>query len=188
MKMKLCLVLVLATGVGSFAPVAAPVCVRSVCHAGFASPNPKKKSPTPKKTSKSNLNEDWVELKELDLGALSAGGPAQAVGRSMSGKPYLVRRLGDESVVATSVACGRCDYPLLKAPVSMLDDTFEVKCDMCGAAFDAETGKPRPNSGGGGNPLFSPLLRSKPQKNLLVYPTKELADGRVFVNINSKKL
>ena len=61
----------------------------------------------------------------------------------------------------------------------------EMVCEMCGAAFNLADGTARPSESKG-NPLLGGLLRQKPQKNMLVFPTKELADGSVYVNINQK--
>ena len=124
----------------------------------------------------------WVPLIELEA-PLIVGEP-KAVGRSISGKPYLVRRLESTgAVAATSCECGKCEYPLLKSPTKIAEDgTEELICEMCGCAYDIETGTERPSTGGG-NALLAPILRNKPQKPLKVFPAREVDDGRVFVNI-----
>ena len=87
------------------------------------------------------------------------------------------------AVAATSCECGKCEYPLLRSPTKIAEDgTEELICEMCGSAYDIETGTERPSTGGG-NALLAPILRNKPQKPLKVFPAREVDDGRVFVNI-----
>lgn len=139
-----------------------------------------------KKSDASGLTPEngWVEMLELD--ELVSGGLGQAAGRSVTGKPYLVRRSSSGKVCATSVECGRCDYPVLKSEVKTVDGVDEIECGMCGSTYDATTGASL-DKNGKGNPLFGGLLKNKPQKPLRKYPTKELGDGRIFVNIESSR-
>lgn len=163
---------------------AAPVRLSGVrVGAGFGAETRRKKAPKKGRGSAAGLTTDagWVPLIELD-GPVAAGAP-QAVGRSIQGKPYLVRRLASGDVAATSCECGRCEYPLLKAPqIVAADGAEEVVCDMCGAAFALADGAARPSTASG-NGLLAPLLRNKPQKPLLVFPTREVEGGAVYVNI-----
>lgn len=144
----------------------------------------RKKSSSTTDASALTVEAGWVELLDLDKETLTAGGQAQAVGRSISGKPYLVRRSMRGDIITTGVACGRCEYPLVKSDLTINDGIEEIACSMCGGAYDARSGDARAESGKG-NILFGALLRNKPQLSLPSYPTKELADGRVFVNIEA---
>ena len=148
--------------------------------AGFGTDTRKKKRKT-RDPSSLSVDDGWVPLVDLE-GPVAAGEP-RAVGRSITGKPYLVRRLGGGGVRATACECGRCEYPLLKAVQETAEDGVEeLVCDMCGAAFSLEDGQPRPSTATG-NGLLAPLLRNKPQNALLVFPTVEVDKGAVFVNI-----
>jgi len=180
------------------APRTAPVAHAANPGGGFAKETRKKKArpsptggpsmpaPPPKALTPEN---GWVELA---LSApLVAGGAAEATGRSITGKPYLVRRLAAGALSATAVECGRCEFPLLKSTLetSAVDAVEELSCDMCGATFDATTGAARPPvKGKSGNPLVGGLLRSKPHRAIATYPVTELADGRVFVNVTPRPL
>ena len=164
--------------------VAPRAAAKTALGAGFGTEVRKaKKGGKKSRSSAAGLTTDngWVPLVELEC-SLEAG-EARAVGRSITGKPYLVRRKQDGDVVATSCECGRCEYPLLKAPqIVAADGAEEVVCDMCGAAFALADGAARPSTASG-NGLLAPLLRNKPQKPLLVFPTREVEGGAVYVNI-----
>ena len=108
------------------------------------------------------------------------------VGRTIQGKPYLVRRLSNGALATTSTECGRCEYPLLQAEQKTFEDSEFICCDMCGATFNVEDGAPQPSAEGAGKPLFGALLKAKPQKSLLVFENRELKDGSVYVNITPK--
>ncbi|KAH8057042.1 sphingolipid transporter [Aureococcus anophagefferens] len=143
-----------------------------------------KKGGKKSRSSAAGLTTDngWVPLVELEC-SLEAG-EARAVGRSITGKPYLVRRKQDGDVVATSCECGRCEYPLTKSETQVVDGVEQVLCEMCGAAYSPTTAlasRRRPRA-----TLFGALLRNKPDKPLSVYPTKELDGGAVYVNITPK--
>lgn len=165
------------------------LCYAAPATAGFSKTTRKKKGAGKKgkASSAAGLTTDngWVPL--VDLESL-ADGEAKAVGRSVSGKPYLVRRSkASGDVIATSCDCGRCEYPLLKADQRPIDEGGEeLVCDMCGAAFDLADGSARETDMDAGNKLFAPLLRNKPQRPLSIFPTRELADGRFFVNITAE--
>jgi len=165
------------------------LCYAAPATAGFSKTTRKKKSAGKKgkASSAAGLTTDngWVPL--VDLESL-ADGEAKAVGRSVTGKPYLVRRSkASGDVIATSCDCGRCEYPLLKADQRPIDEGGEeLVCDMCGAAFDLADGSARETDKDAGNKLFAPLLRNKPQRPLSIFPTRELADGRFFVNITAE--
>lgn len=157
-------------------------------NAGFAANTRKKKTKKGKQTDASGLSTDdgWVPL--TDITEPVKIGAAKAVGRTIQGKPYLVRRLASGELCTTSTECGRCEYPLLQSEqIVMEDDSEIVCCEMCGAAFDTEDGSPQPANEGSGKPLVGGLLKAKPQKALLVFPNRELSDGRVFVNITPYK-
>ena len=53
------------------------------------------------------------------------------VGRTIQGKPYLVRRLSNGALATTSTECGRCEYPLLQAEQKTFEDAEFICCDMC---------------------------------------------------------
>ena len=53
------------------------------------------------------------------------------VGRTIQGKPYLVRRLSNGALATTSTECGRCEYPLLQAEQKTFEDSEFICCDMC---------------------------------------------------------
>ena len=72
------------------------------------------------------------------------------VGRTIQGKPYLVRRLSNGALATTSTECGRCEYPLLQAEQKTFEDSEFICCDMCGATFDVEDGAPQPSAEGAG--------------------------------------
>lgn len=183
MRAELFFVLLFASTTSAFHHLCTPTRSIVVTHAqkGFSTAPPPRK----KKSDASGLTPEngWVEMLELD--ELAPGGLGQATGRSVTGKPYLVRRSSSGKIAATSVECGRCDYPVLKSDVKNVDGVDEIECGMCGSVYDATTGVALEKNGKG-NPLFGGLLKNKPQKNLKSYPTKELADGRIFVNIESK--
>jgi nitrite reductase/ring-hydroxylating ferredoxin subunit len=165
------------------------LCYAGPATSGFSKTTRKKKGAGKKgkASSAAGLTTDngWVPL--VDLESL-ADGEAKAVGRSVTGKPYLVRRSkASGDVITTSCDCGRCEYPLLKADQRPIDEGGEeLVCDMCGAAFDLADGSARESVKDAGNKLFAPLLRSKPQRPLSIFPTRELADGRFFVNITAE--
>ena len=157
--------------------------------AGFATTTRKKKvkkgsSKKSKDAAGLTTDKGWTPLTELtervELGA------AKAVGRTIQGKPYLVRRLSNGALATTSTECGRCEYPLLQAEQKTFEDSEFICCDMCGATFDVEDGAPQPSAEGAGKPLFGALLKAKPQRSLLVFENRELKDGSVFVNVTPK--
>lgn len=150
---------------------------------GFAAKAPRRKKRATSDASGLTPEAGWVELIELDLSSLVSGGAAQAVGRSVSGKPYLVRRTAAGGVVATVVSCGRCEYPLVNSKSTQIDGVEVVECSMCGSRYDATSGDVAGQQSGAGNPFFRDFLRKKPQRPLVAFPVKELANGRVFVNI-----
>ncbi|KAH8044778.1 sphingolipid transporter [Aureococcus anophagefferens] len=165
--------------------VAPRAAAKTALGAGFGTDVRKaKKGGKKSRSSAAGLTTDngWVPLVELEC-SLEAG-EARAVGRSITGKPYLVRRKQDGDVVATSCECGRCEYPLTKSETQVVDGVEQVLCEMCGAAYRRRRRWRR--VGGQGQPLFGALLRNKPDKPLSVYPTKELDGGAVYVNITPK--
>ena len=127
-------------------------------NAGFATSTRKKKV---KKGSKSKdaagltTDKGWVPLTELtervELGA------ARAVGKTIQGKPYLVRRLSNGALATTSTECGRCEYPLLQAEQKTFEDSEFICCDMCGATFDVEDGRA---TSAEGRPVLGALLKA----------------------------
>ncbi|KAK7239857.1 sphingolipid transporter [Aureococcus anophagefferens] len=166
--------------------VAPRAAAKTALGAGFGTDVRKaKKGGKKSRSSAAGLTTDngWVPLVELEC-SLEAG-EARAVGRSITGKPYLVRRKQDGDVVATSCECGRCEYPLTKSETQVVDGVEQVLCEMCGAAYSLDDGA-GVASEAKGNPLFGALLRNKPDKPLSVYPTKELDGGAVYVNITPK--
>ena len=187
MPRSLLLALALSTAT-SFQPTSRGVTRTAPLNAGFATTTRKKK--VKKGSSKSKdaagltTDKGWTPLTELtervELGA------AKAVGRTIQGKPYLVRRLSNGALATTSTECGRCEYPLLQAEQKTFEDAEFICCDMCGATFDVEDGAPQPSAEGAGKPLFGALLKAKPQRSLLVFENRELKDGSVFVNITPK--
>ena len=187
MPRSLLLALALSTAT-SFQPTSPGVTRTAPLNAGFATTTRKKK--VKKGSSKSKdaagltTDKGWTPLTELtervELGA------AKAVGRTIQGKPYLVRRLSNGALATTSTECGRCEYPLLQAEQKTFEDSEFICCDMCGATFDVEDGAPQPSAEGAGKPLFGALLKAKPQRSLLVFENRELKDGSVFVNITPK--
>ena len=189
MQRSLLVALGLLHSAASFQPTSRAVTRTAPLQAGFATTTRKKKvkkSKGSKSKDASGLTTDkgWTPLTELtervELGA------AKAVGRTIQGKPYLVRRLSNGALATTSTECGRCEYPLLQAEQKTFEDSEFICCDMCGATFDVEDGAPQPSAEGAGKPLFGALLKAKPQKSLLVFENRELRDGSVYVNITPK--
>ena len=189
MPRSLLLALALSTAT-SFQPTSSRAVTRTApLNAGFATTTRKKK--VKKGSSKKSkdavgltTDKGWTPLTELtervELGA------AKAVGRTIQGKPYLVRRLSNGALATTSTECGRCEYPLHQAEQKTFEDSEFICCDMCGATFDVEDGAPQPSAEGAGKPLFGALLKAKPQRSLLVFENRELKDGSVYVNITPK--
>ena len=175
----------------SFQPTSSRAVTRTApLQAGFATSTRKKKVKKGSKGAKSKdaagltTDKGWVPLTELTERVEI--GSARAVGKTIQGKPYLVRRLSNGALATTSTECGRCEYPLLQAEQKTFEDSEFVCCDMCGATFNVEDGAPQPSAEGAGKPLFGALLKAKPQKSLLVFENRELKDGSVYVNITPK--
>ena len=191
MPRSLIVALGLLHSAASFQPTSSRAVTRTApLQAGFATSTRKKKVKKGSKGAKSKdaagltTDKGWVPLTELTERVEI--GSARAVGKTIQGKPYLVRRLSNGALATTSTECGRCEYPLLQAEQKTFEDSEFVCCDMCGATFNVEDGAPQPSAEGAGKPLFGALLKAKPQKSLLVFENRELKDGSVYVNITPK--
>ncbi|CAM9612326.1 unnamed protein product [Discosporangium mesarthrocarpum] len=103
---------------------------------------------------------------------------------------------------ATSEACGRCKFPMVKGKVTAIgkpgdgnggvelvdgeDPTADllISCPLCGASFDMKTGEARGSKAQGFmQGLVSNVMSQAPTESITAYDSKVLDSGAVLVRV-----